>query len=119
MPNRRRPNPRPSGWRERPGQRHGAKRLPEKLRQRILKRYPQCWLALPGRCTGTSTQVHHVIAASEFLPDDPRIDQEYIDGKPQLVGVCAACHRTETSRQQNAWKRVPERHPGILRDDEI
>jgi 5-methylcytosine-specific restriction enzyme A len=72
------------------GPRKGARRLPEKKRRRILKRYPQCQLAIPGVCTGTSTQVHHLRDAADFdNPNDPRIDAEQIDGRPQLIGVCA------------------------------
>jgi hypothetical protein len=78
-----------------------------------LARYPSCWLGFAG-CTADSTEVHHVVAASEFLPGDPRIDAEYIDGRPQLVGVCHRCHVIETARQANSWKRQPERHPGVL-----
>jgi 5-methylcytosine-specific restriction protein A len=113
-------NPSPSGWAQRPTQRHGARRLPEKLRKRVLARYPQCWLAHPGRCTGVSSEVHHVIRAADFLPDDPNIDAEFLpDGRPQLVGVCEPCHRHETNLQASDWKRKPEAHPGILRDDEM
>jgi hypothetical protein len=60
--------------------------------------------------------VHHVIPASEFAPGDLRIDAEEIDGQPQLVGVCHRCHVTETSRQQNAWKRRPDGTPASSRD---
>jgi 5-methylcytosine-specific restriction protein A len=104
-----------SGWQQRRGERKGARRLPEQKRRRVLKRYPSCQLAFPDRCTGVSTEVHHVIPASEFInPNDPRIDAEQIDGRPQLIGVCSACHKHETSRQQWSWKRQPEPHPGVL-----
>lgn len=108
----------PSGWQTRRGHRQGARRLPEKKRRRILNRYPQCWLAIPGTCQGKSTQIHHVRPASDFDEyDDLRnIDAEYINGNPQLVGVCAPCHRAETVRQRWSWQRQPERHPGVLPD---
>jgi 5-methylcytosine-specific restriction protein A len=106
------------------GPRKGARRLPEKKRRRILKRYPQCQLAIPGVCTGTSTQVHHLRDAADFdNPNDPRIDAEQIDGRPQLIGVCAPCHRHVSARRSAARSsalngtrvlREKERHPGIL-----
>lgn len=100
-------------WKQR-GERKGAKRLPEKLRRRVLHDHPFCALALPGICTGRSTQVHHICDAADFAdPNDPRID-----AYDNLTGVCAPCH-TKHSAQQSArrswdWKRKPEKHPGIL-----
>lgn len=96
--------------------RNGARRLPERLRQRVLKRYPSCWLALPGICTVTSTEVHHVLPDSEG-----GTDAEFVNGQPQLVGVCAPCHRRVSARDSaaraNLGTRVlrgKERHPGVL-----
>lgn len=96
--------------------RNGARRLPEKLRRRVLRRYPTCQLAIPGICTNTSTEVHHQRPAAEFAPDDPNVDSE--DG---LVGVCAPCHRRVSARDSAARAnlgtrvlREKERHPGIL-----
>ena len=81
---------RPYGW-PRTGRyspRRGAKRLPEKQRQRILRRYPTCTLAIPGICAGVSVECHHVIPAADFDDDDPRIDAEQ-----EIVGVCRQWHR--------------------------
>lgn len=89
--------------------RKGLRRLPERLRQRVLRRYPTCWLRYPG-CTGASVEIHHILRAA-----DGGHDREFNpDGTPQLVGVCHPCHVAETARQANAWKRRPEKHPGLL-----
>ncbi len=104
-------------WTER-GKRKGAKRLPEKLRREVLKRYPYCWLRIPGVCTEKSTQVHHTVDAEDFEdPNDPEIDSLDL-----LVGVCKPCHTLHSARGSqkrsvraaNEWKRKPERHPGII-----
>ncbi|MBB2990256.1 5-methylcytosine-specific restriction endonuclease McrA [Mycolicibacterium iranicum] len=96
--------------------RNGARRLPEKLRRRVLRRYPTCQLTIPGICTVTSTEVHHRQAAADFSPDDPNVDNE--DG---LVGVCSPCHRRvsacDSAARANLGTRVlreKEPHPGIL-----
>jgi 5-methylcytosine-specific restriction enzyme A len=103
-----------SGWPAK-GQhspRKGAKRLPERLRQRILKRDPMCKLQIAGVCTGRSEQVDHIIDAADDGPDE----------KWNLQGTCAACHRYKSACRSAAkggpnGRRVlrePERHPGIL-----
>jgi hypothetical protein len=97
--------------------RKGAKRLPEKVRKRVLRKYPTCQLGIPGICSGKSVECHHLRAAADFDdPDDPRIDRE--EG---IVGVCSACHRYVSARHSAARAnpgtrvlREPERHPGIL-----
>lgn len=108
-------------WEKR-GKRKGKKRLPEALRQKVLKRYPQCQLKYPGKCTGASTQVDHVIDAQDGGPD-----VEFLpDGTPQLVGACEPCHTYKSAvnsqrrsvAKQNEWKRRPERHPGVIYDDD-
>lgn len=94
------------------GKRKGAKRLPERQRKRILARWPQCGLAIPGRCTGKSTQVDHVIDAEDGGSDDDE----------NLRGACEPCHTYKSAvnsqrrsvAKQNEWKRRPEKHPGVL-----
>ena len=94
------------------GARKGAKRLPERQRQRILRAWPQCWLAYPGVCTGKSTQVDHVIDAQDGGPDEDH----------NLRGACKPCHGLKSARNSQKrstakrmeYKRQPERHPGIL-----
>lgn len=105
---------RPSGWPRtgRVSPRKGAKRLPERVRQKVLKEFPYCWLRLPGICTGKSEQVHHVLDAADGGTDDPA----------NLRGVCRACHTRHSAQvsQKRAtesawdWKRKPEKHPGVL-----
>lgn len=94
------------------GNRKGKKRLPEAQRQRILKRWPRCWLAYPWCCSGASTEVDHVIDAEDGGSDDD----------DNLRGACHECHEYKSARnsqrrsvaKQNEWKRRPERHPGVL-----
>ncbi|MDN4517287.1 HNH endonuclease [Mycolicibacterium austroafricanum] len=64
----------------------------------------------------TSTEVHHL------LPDaDGGTDAEFVNGQPQLVGVCSPCHRRVSARDSAARAnlgtrvmREKERHPGIV-----
>jgi 5-methylcytosine-specific restriction endonuclease McrA len=75
-----------SGW-PRTGRyspRRGAKRLPEKQRQRILRRDPICKLQIHGVCTGTSEQVDHIVDAADGGPDEDW----------NLQGSCGAIFRT-------------------------
>lgn len=86
--------------------------IPEKIRRKVLKNYPYCWLNLSGICTRKSEQVHHVL--------------EDVDGGTNelenLVGVCKACHTkySASDAQKRSvkaawdWKRKPEKHPGVL-----
>jgi hypothetical protein len=88
----------------------------------VLRRFPVCQLALRGVCTGNSTQVHHVLDAADGGSDDDFNP----DGTPQLVGVCAECHRYVSARRSAARSRgkggpngsrvlrEKERHPGVL-----
>jgi hypothetical protein len=85
--------------------RKGAKRLPEKQRQRILRRYPHCQLAIIGICTGKSVEVHHVQDAADGGSDDDFNP----DSTPQLVGVCRECHRYVSAR--NSAARAPTTAP--------
>jgi hypothetical protein len=111
-----------SGWpaKGRYSPRKGAKRLPEKQRQRILRRYPHCQLCIIGVCTGKSVEVHHVVDAADGGPDTDYLP----DGTPQLLGVCRECHRYVSARRSAAkggpnGRRVlrePEQHPGVLPD---
>jgi hypothetical protein len=99
--------------------RKGKKRLPERQRQRILRRYPHCQLAIHGICTGRSVEVHHIRDAADYDdPNDPAIDAE-----SGLIGVCRECHRWLSARRSaeraagargGRHLREPERHPGIL-----
>jgi 5-methylcytosine-specific restriction enzyme A len=107
--------PRQSGWpaKGRYSPRKGANRLPEKQRQRILGRYPNCQLAIPGVCTGRSVEVHHRVDAADGGPDDDH----------NLTGTCRECHRYLSARRSaqraagargGRHLREPERHPGVL-----
>lgn len=97
---------------ERRQPRNNGNRIPEKLRRKILKQYPYCWLRLEDICTLRSEQVHHVLADIDGGTNDPE----------NLVGVCKPCHvryscQDAQKRSVQAawdWKRQPERHPGVL-----
>jgi integrase len=78
--------------------RRGAQRLPERLRQRILRRDPVCKLQIPNICTGRSEQVDHIIDAADGGPDEGW----------NLQGCCAPCHRYKSAR------RSAERTAGAL-----
>lgn len=79
-------------------------------RVRILRRDPHCTLALPGTCTGTSTEVDHINGRTDH--DDTN-----------LQGVCSPCHKTKTQTEATAGRaaararkprqRPKPRHPGL------
>lgn len=81
-----------------------------KLRLRILKRdRNRCQINAPG-CTIDANIVDKIVPISEGgNPRDPH----------NLRAVCHHCHNIETQKQakraRNAWKREPERHPGLKR----
>lgn len=98
--------------------RSSNRRLPERIRRRVLHKHPICWLGLPGICTGKSEEVHHTLEVADMDgPNDPRVREESL-----LVGVCKACHTRHSAQQSqkravNAawdWQRKPEKHPGLL-----
>lgn len=106
--------------RNKPRARQG-KKLPEGKRTRIMNRDRNrgCWFKFPGICVGWSAriEVHHLVEVEDGGTDDD----------DNLVAVCKPCH-THFSAQQsqrravaaaNDWKRRPEPHPGVLRDDEV
>ena len=125
------PTPSGVGTRRNTGS-HGPRSIPERIRLVPAARpTPRCPQAAREAAQADSQAVPALLArvprlrrhlsrgasrhrGVEFLPGDLRIDAEYIDGRPQLVGVCHHCHVIETARQQNSWKRQKEPHPGVL-----
>lgn len=106
-------------WEQR-GERKGARRLPEALRQKVIARDRAsgrgCYFGLPG-CLGINqrrVEVHHIRDA-----EDGGDDHEF-----NLITACKPCHTTHSAREsqrrsvakQNEWKRKPEPHPGVLPD---
>jgi 5-methylcytosine-specific restriction protein A len=81
-------------------------------RVRILRRDPHCTLALPDRCTVTSTEVDHINGRHNH--DDSN-----------LQGVCHECHEVKTqaeaadgraaARARKPRRRPREQHPGLIR----
>lgn len=89
-----------------------TKPLSERVRRKVLKEFPFCWLRIGGLCTGKSEQVHHVLEDADGGTND----------LGNLVGVCKACHahysavdaQERSVRAAWEWKRRPEKHPGVL-----
>lgn len=79
-----------------------------KLRKQVLERDRyRCQLREPG-CTGKATVVDHIInVGAGGAPLDPK----------NLQSACAPCNARKAGREataaRNAWKRTPERHPGL------
>lgn len=90
-------------------------RLSRRLHDAVLAKQPQCRLAIPGRCTGKSTEVDHIIDVEDTPPGVNPHRRE------NLQGVCHACHEYKSAvnsqrrsvAKQNEWKRRPERHPDV------
>ena len=80
-----------------------------KLRAQVLKRDKyRCQLREPG-CTGQATQVDHIVnVGAGGAPLDP----------DNCQSVCPQCNARKAQREatvaRNAWKRRPDRHPGLL-----
>lgn len=86
--------------------------LSERIRRKVFKSYPYCWLAIQGICTHKSEQIHHVIEDADGGTNE-------LDN---LVGVCKACHTYYSAHDAQKrsvkaawdWQRKPEKHPGVL-----
>ena len=79
-----------------------------RVRKQVLERDRHvCQLREPG-CTGRAEQVDHIInVAAGGAPLDPK----------NLQSACPTCNGRKAQREatiaRNAWKRKPERHPGL------
>jgi 5-methylcytosine-specific restriction protein A len=60
------------------------------VRREVLARDPVCRLRFPG-CTGSSTEVDHVIGIADGGSNDPA----------NLRGTCRPCHRQRTIQQSH------------------
>ena len=79
-----------------------------RVRAQVLKHdRNRSQLKEPG-CTGEATQVDHVI---NVAAGGARLDPA------NLVAACPTCNGRKAQREatvaRNAWKRKPERHPGL------
>jgi len=104
-------------WSER-GARKGARRIPERTRQKVIKRDRElgrdCYFRFNDICLGLTgaLEVHHVIDAEDGGSDE----------EDNLITACRPCHRRHSAiesqkrsvAKQNEWKRQPEKHPGVL-----
>lgn len=100
------------------GARKGARRLPERLRLKVLKRdrdlNRRCYFDFSDICTGLTgrVEIHHVVDAEDGGTDD----------EENLISACRPCHRRQSGIDSqkrsvaaaNDWKRKPEKHPGVL-----
>jgi 5-methylcytosine-specific restriction endonuclease McrA len=82
----------------------------KRLRLQILKRDNYRCQERGPRCTGRATQVDHIVnVAAGGAELDPA----------NLQSICPSCNAIKASREaakaRNAWKRQPERHPGLIR----
>lgn len=105
---------------DRPCARQG-KKLPPALRRYVIARDRErgCWFQFLDICTGYDgpMEVHHII----------EVEDGGDDSKENLAAACKPCHTRWSARQSqkratragNDWQRRPERHPGILSDDEL
>ncbi len=96
------------------GERKGAKRLPERLRQEVIARDRArgrgCFFDFDGICLGINQpdiQVHHIIDAEDGGSD----------AKGNLITACTPCHTHHSARVSGRrawdWRRKPERHPSV------
>lgn len=100
--------------------------FPKRTRNRVLRRDPECRLAIPGVCTTTSTEVDHIVGHADALAAG--WDPSDIDDEANAQGVCSPCHRIKTraeqqrGRQRTATKpkrqRAAEQHPGLVNSDD-
>jgi 5-methylcytosine-specific restriction endonuclease McrA len=102
---------------ERPRARQG-KKLPVTLRRKVIARDRRnnagCWFLYMDICQGIGgiVQIHHLVEVEDGGTDD-------LDN---LATACVPCHTRFSARQAqkravkagNAWKRQPEKHPGVL-----
>lgn len=107
---------------QRPRARQG-KKLPPRLRRKIIARDKAngtgCWFLFLDICTGLEgvVEVHHKVEVEDGGTDD----------EDNLASACKPCHTRWSARQAqkravkagNDWQRRPERHPGVLSDDEL
>lgn len=84
-----------------------------RVKDEVRRRDRHCVLGHPG-CTGAIDEFHHPIG----LAERGQRRSSVLDAN-DVVGVCSTCHSVETRAQakrgRNAWKRQPERHPGLKR----
>lgn len=94
-----------------------SQKMSPALRNKIIKRDRArgCWFKLPG-CTGYSgkIEIHHIEEVADGGTDD---------NEDLLVAACRNCHQQYSAHQSAKrawdWQRKPERHPGVLSDDEL
>jgi hypothetical protein len=102
-----------SGWPKtgRYSPRKGAKRLPEKQRQRILRRYPTCQLAIPGVCTGRS--VEECITASTPPTADPTPTTTSPAHAASATATCPPAARQNGPQQHAADGTYANQNPAL------
>lgn len=109
--------------RNRPKAQAGHK-IPPAQRNRVIARDKNrgCFFRFNGICVGTegasdTLQIHHIVEYEDGGRDDDF----------NLTLACKPCHvhhsaieaQKRAVKAGNDWKRKPEPHPGVLRDDEL
>ena len=98
-------------WENNHGSRGGY--VSQAVKAEVRKRDKHCQLGYDG-CTRDVAEFHHPTG----LAESGQRRGSVLDAR-DVVGVCKHCHSIETrkqiSRGRNAWKRQPERHPGLKR----
>lgn len=85
-----------------------GKRISARQRERTLRKWPHCHLAIPGKCTVKSTEADHIID----------VEDGGDNSDANLRGACHPCHEYKSAvnsqrrsvAKQNEWKRQPEAH---------
>jgi 5-methylcytosine-specific restriction protein A len=90
----------------------GSTRASRKARDKCLTdARHRCQLRHVG-CTGHASEAHHL----QGVAATGRTRAEAVDDG-RLIAACHSCHHVETQKQaraaRDAWKRQPERHPGL------
>jgi len=73
-----------------------------RLRDRVVREEPTCWLQLPGICTRYSETADHVITVKE-RPDLALV-------RANLRGACHACNRSRNAKTVEEIAGRQQRH---------
>jgi 5-methylcytosine-specific restriction endonuclease McrA len=87
-------------------------RIPDRVKTVVRRRDQSCRLGFDG-CTQRIDEFDHIVPLAVS-----GLDRRNANHPAALQGVCCSCHRIKTQREaaagRTAWRRQPERHPGLL-----
>jgi hypothetical protein len=96
-------------WENNRGSRGGY--VSPKVKETVRQRDKTCRLQHDG-CTRAIDEFHHPTGLAAHGQR-----RGSVLNPRDVIGVCSHCHTIETRKQaragRNAWKRQPERHPGL------